>query len=88
MDDEHRPNELRMRILGTREKNGTKSKDYDDTSVLKEDDALYWMGIRKTASKRFLCCELGSKETSEEHLIDLEVREGQTAIVQLPPPLQ
>ena len=76
MDDEHRPNELRMRVLGASGKEGGKPSDTDDVSVLKEDDALFWMGIGKTASKRFLCCELGSKETSEVHVIDLHGVKG------------
>ncbi len=72
MDDEHRPNELRMRVLGASGKAGGKPSDEDDISILQEDDALFWMGIGKTASKRFLCCQLESKETSEVHVIDLD----------------
>lgn len=72
MDDEHRPNELRMRALGKSGRTGTRPADDDDLSILREEDALYWMGIGKTASRRFLCCQLESKETSEVHMIDLE----------------
>ena len=65
MDDEHRPNELRMRVFGG-----------DDVRILKEDDALFWMGLFKTSSSRFLGCALESKETSEVHVIDLEAVVG------------
>jgi oligopeptidase B len=83
MDEEHRPNELRMRVLGRGGGDSSSSKEEEpsDVSILKEDDALFWMGIGKTSSKRFLACELGSKETSEVHMIDLHGVSGAEAHV-------
>ena len=44
-----------------------------------EPDRLYWAGIGKTASDRFLVLTLESKETSEVHLLDLSGLTGAKA---------
>jgi oligopeptidase B len=64
MDEEHRPNRLYMHVLGTDASL--------DTLLLAEDDGMFWMGIEKSNSDRFLLISLGSKETSEYHYIDLD----------------
>ena len=48
----------------------------DDICILTENDNRYWMGMEKTASDRFLIVGVESKETSENHIIDLKDVEG------------
>ena len=64
MDAEHRPHELWMHVLGT-------SID-EDILVHSEANQMFWMGIDKTQSDRFLVIQSGSKETDECHVIDLQ----------------
>ncbi|TPW76051.1 S9 family peptidase [Schumannella soli] len=42
----------------------------DDAVVLHEPDERFWVGVGLTRSRRYLVIELGSKITSEVHLID------------------
>lgn len=63
MDEEHRPYQLYMHKLGT--------KQSEDILIYEEKDQLFWMGIGKSSSERFLFIHVGSKETSEIRCIDL-----------------
>ena len=63
MDAEHRPCEVWMHVLGT--------PAADDLLVHSEANQMFWMGIGKTQSNRFLIIQSGSKETDECHIIDL-----------------
>jgi len=62
-DAESRPFELWMHVLGT--------DPSADVLLLREDDALFWMGIGKTADERFLVVSVESKETSEVSVLPL-----------------
>jgi len=64
VDTEHRPFELYMHEVGKAQQ--------EDEKLFRESDALFWMGMSKSASERFLFLEIGSKETSEWYTIDLE----------------
>ena len=52
----------------------------DDICYFVEDDSRYWMGMEKTASDRFLVVGVESKETSENHIIDLNNIKGRCPI--------
>ena len=62
-DAESRPYQAYMHIMGT-------SAD-KDLLLFTEEDQLFWMGIDRTADRRFLVIGVESKETSESHLLDL-----------------
>ena len=65
MDAEHRPHEAWMHTIQTKSKTSQntlgntlekteKEPDTGDVLLLREDDQLFWMGLGKTASDRFL----------------------------------
>lgn len=43
-----------------------------DISIFVENDSLFYLDASKTSSKRFIILSMESKETSEQHVIDLE----------------
>ncbi|WBU38362.1 S9 family peptidase [Homoserinibacter sp. YIM 151385] len=53
----------------------------EDAVVLREDDERYWVGAGLTRSRRYIVVELGSKITSEVHLIDAAEPTGDPAVV-------
>ena len=63
MDEEHRPHQLYMHVLGTPQS--------EDVMVLAEDDGRFWMDAGKTADDMFLVVGVESKETSEHFVVDL-----------------
>jgi len=63
MDEEHRPHKLWVHELGRPQA--------EDTLLYTEDDALFWMGVGRCSSGRFLVLSVESKETSEHHLIEI-----------------
>ncbi|CAM9993833.1 unnamed protein product [Ascophyllum nodosum] len=63
-DEEHRPHKLWMHVLGTPQA--------QDVLVYTEEDQLFWLGIGKTDSGRFLLVEVSSKTTGEIRFIDLQ----------------
>ncbi|MCU1542363.1 MAG: oligopeptidase [Microbacteriaceae bacterium] len=52
-----------------------------DASVFHEPDERYWVGVGLTRSRRYLEIELGSKITSEAHLLDASDPTGEFAVV-------
>jgi oligopeptidase B len=52
-----------------------------DVSVFHEPDERYWVGVGLTRSRRYLEIELGSKITSEAHLLDASDPTGAFAVV-------
>ena len=63
-DEAHRPYQLWKHVMGT--------PAADDELLFTEPDGLFWLGFGKSRSGRFLTLGLGSSETSEEHVLDLE----------------
>lgn len=63
MDEEHRPYQLYAHTLG--------SKQADDVLLYTEDDALFWMGVGRSSSDKFIFLSTESKETSEHYFIDI-----------------
>jgi len=63
-DAESRPYQAWMHVLGTPVE--------QDVMLLEENDGLFWMGLGKTSDERFLVVSLGSKETSECHVLNLQ----------------
>lgn len=64
LDDESRPFELFAHVLGT--------PSTEDVLLYREEDQNFWMDIGKTQNDAFFVMNLGSKETSECHIIDLK----------------
>ncbi|MGB4135177.1 MAG: S9 family peptidase [Microbacterium sp.] len=62
-DEAWRPDTLWLHRIGTPVS--------DDVRLFHEPDERFWLGAGITRSKRYLVVELGSKITSETHLIDL-----------------
>ena len=72
MDDQHRPYQVYRRTLST----GTAGDDANDAAandelLFEEPDDLFWVGISKSADKKYLFIETSSSETSEVHYLDL-----------------
>lgn len=63
MDAAHRPYQVYKRVLGS---------DNEDELLFQEDDELYWMGISKSLDGKYFFIETSSKETTEQHYLDLE----------------
>ena len=61
-DESWRPDRIWRHRLGT--------PSADDVVVMHEPDERFWMGVGSTRSQRFLVIALGSKITSEYHIID------------------
>ncbi|KLO63039.1 protease 2 [Dermacoccus sp. PE3] len=53
-----------------------------DTLLFTEEDASYWLGIGGTHDDRWLVLSLGSKDTAEFHLLDLQDVEAGLRVVQ------
>jgi oligopeptidase B len=52
-----------------------------DVSVFHEPDERYWVGVGLMRSRRFLEIELGSKITSEAHILDADDPTGEFSVV-------
>ena len=63
MDAAHRPYQVYKRVIGSEQ---------DDELLFQEDDELYWMGISKSLDGKYFFVETSSKETTEQHYLDLE----------------
>ena len=57
----------------------------DDVLVHQEDDERFWMGVSSSRDERWLLLGLGSKTTSEVHLLDADDPEGDVARRRPPP---
>ena len=64
MDDAHRPYRVYRRRIGAAAAAG-------DELLFEEPDDLFWVGIGKSADRRYLFVETSSSETSEVHYLDL-----------------
>lgn len=53
----------------------------DDVTVFHEPDDHYWVGIGLTRSRRYLAIELGSKITSEAHILAADDPTGEFTVV-------
>ncbi len=53
-----------------------------DALVYHETDELYFLGISKSRSRRYLTIRLHSKVTTEERIIDLDQPEGEPRLIQ------
>ena len=65
VDDAWRPDTVWRHRLGTRAA--------DDEKIFTEPDERYWVGVGRTRSRRYLVISVGSKITSEVHLLDTTV---------------
>ena len=54
----------------------------DDAVLVEERDELYWLGIHKTNSGRFVVVHADSETTSQVHMIDLDASDRRAAVVQ------
>ena len=73
LDDAWRPHQLwRHRVGGD---------PADDVLVHQEDDERFWMGVSSSRDERWLMLGLGSKTTSEVHLLDSADPEGEWHVV-------
>ncbi|CAM9371202.1 unnamed protein product, partial [Chrysoparadoxa australica] len=70
-DSEHRPYKLWRHQMGTPQSS--------DVCLYHEEDEMFWMGIGKSDSERFLAMHVGGKTNSEIHVIDLEGVQGTEA---------
>ncbi len=64
MDAAHRPDRVFRHTLG--------ADPADDALVYHEADELYFLGIGKSRSRRYLTIHLQSKTTTETHIVDLD----------------
>ncbi|MFC8598752.1 S9 family peptidase [Isoptericola sp. NPDC057191] len=53
----------------------------DDVLVLEEPDERFWVGVGLTRSRRYLVVELGSKTTSEAHVLEADDPTGELRVV-------
>lgn len=72
-DDSWRPDTIWRHTIGD-------SGDTDLT-VFHEPDERFWLGIGRTRSKRYLVIELGSKVTTEIHLLDTLIPDAEFTVV-------
>ncbi|HEX6918236.1 MAG TPA: prolyl oligopeptidase family serine peptidase, partial [Phycicoccus sp.] len=73
LDDAWRPYQLwRHRVGGD---------PADDVLVHQEDDERFWMGVSSSRDERWLILSLGSKTTSEVHLLPADDPEGEWRVV-------
>ena len=84
-DKEHRPYQLWLHTINdtTHGNSDNNDSNNNDLLVLQESDGLFWLGMDKSNSGRFLIISSGSQETSEEWLLDLEGVKGAEAHRQL-----
>ncbi len=73
LDDAWRPHQLWRHRVG--------ADPAGDVLVHQEDDERFWMGIGSSRDERWLILSLGSKTTSEVHLLSSEDPEGQWRVV-------
>lgn len=60
-DDAWRPHELRRHVLGA---------EGEDELLLREDDERFWTSLSTTRSRDLIVVQMGSRTTSEVHLLD------------------
>jgi len=68
MDDQHRPYQVYRRTLST---DSSSDAHGEDELLFEEPDDLFWVGISKSADRKYLFIETSSSETSEVHYLDL-----------------
>jgi oligopeptidase B len=73
VDDAWRPDTVWRHELGT--------EATDDVAVFREEDERYWIGIGLTRSERYLELYVGSKITSEIHVLDAQEPTGEFRVV-------
>lgn len=73
LDDAWRPYQLWRHRVGT--------DAADDVLIHEEDDERFWMGVSSSRDERHLVLGLGSKTTSEVHLLDASDPEGEWRVV-------
>jgi oligopeptidase B len=72
-DEAWRPHEVRRHRVGT---------DHTEDDVLfREDDERFWLGVGRTRSNRFLAIHVGSKVTTEWHLLEADDPEAAPRLV-------
>jgi oligopeptidase B len=81
-DDAHRPHELWIHSVSSLSANTDLVQ--EDVLLKREDDALFWMGIGKTQDDRYLVCGTDSSETSEQHLLDLDLEHFPETLAKVP----
>ena len=64
MDSAHRPHELWAHTMGT--------KPDDDVKLFTESDELFWLGFGKARSSNYILMSVGSKETTEIYILELD----------------
>ncbi|MEY2458698.1 MAG: oligopeptidase [Acidimicrobiaceae bacterium] len=74
IDDAHRPYRLWRHRLGT--------ASGDDVLVYEEKDERFFLSIELTRSEQFLVLHLGSKITSEVHVLDADAPEGELRVIE------
>ncbi len=73
VDDSWRPDTVWRHRVGT--------PPTDDVTVFTEPDERYWVGVGRTRSRRYLVISVGSKITSEVHLLDTAAPDAQFHVV-------
>jgi oligopeptidase B len=74
IDDAHRPYRLWRHRLGT--------SSSDDVLVYEEQDERFFLSVELTRSEQFLVLHLGSKITSEVHVLDADAPEGELRVIE------
>ena len=74
MDDQHRPYQVYRRTLSD-------TSTGEDELLFEEPDDLFYVGISKSADRKYLFIETSSSETSEVHYLDLTKREAKLECV-------
>lgn len=64
LDEEQRPYKVWIHKVGTEQS--------EDICIYTEDDPMFWLGLHKSASEKFLFFGVESKETSESYVINLQ----------------
>jgi oligopeptidase B len=72
MDAAHRPHQVYKRVIGS---------DQEEELLFQEDDEEYWMGISKSLDGKYFFIETSSKETTEQHYLDLETENAKLECV-------
>lgn len=74
VDESWRPHQVWRHVVGT--------DPSEDVLLYQEDDAAFWLGIGGTHDDRWLILSMGSKNTSEFHLMDLHDEAAGWRVVQ------